>query len=52
VGNIVGSEVFALPAAMGSAARPALIIAVILTGIVTTFLTIAMQSLERRFLWT
>jgi amino acid transporter len=38
IGNIVGSNVCIFPAMMGSIARPALIIAIILTAIVTALL--------------
>jgi amino acid transporter len=49
VGSIIGSGMFAMPAVMGSVAGPALILAVILTGIVTTFLAIAYAELGSAF---
>lgn len=49
VGSIIGSGMFAMPAVMGSVAGPALILAVILTGIVTMFLAIAYAELGSAF---
>jgi amino acid transporter len=49
VGSIIGSGMFAMPAVMGSVAGPALILAVILTGIVTTFLAITYAELGSTF---
>ncbi|MGC1122621.1 MAG: amino acid permease [Candidatus Methanofastidiosia archaeon] len=49
VGSIIGSGMFAMPAVMGSVAGPALILAVILTGIVTMFLAISYAELGSAF---
>jgi amino acid transporter len=49
VGSIIGSGMFAMPAVMGSVAGPALILAVILTGGVTTLLAIAYAELGSAF---
>jgi len=49
VGSIIGSGMFAMPAVMGSVAGPALILAVILTGIITTFLAITYAELGSTF---
>jgi len=49
VGGIIGSGVFAMPAVMGSVAGPALILAVILTGAVTTLLAISYAELGSAF---
>jgi len=49
VGSIIGSGIFAMPAIMGSVAGPALILAVILTGAITTFLAIAYAELGSTF---
>jgi len=49
VGGIIGSGMFAMPAVMGSVAGPALILAVILTGIITTFLAITYAELGSAF---
>jgi amino acid transporter len=49
VGSIIGSGMFAMPAVMGSVAGPALILAVILTGVVTTVLAIAYAELGSAF---
>jgi len=48
-GSIIGSGVFALPAVMGAAAGPGLILAIVLTGIITTFLAIAYAELGSAF---
>ena len=49
VGGIIGSGVFVMPAVMGSVAGPALIVAVILTGAVTTLLAISYAELGSAF---
>jgi APA family basic amino acid/polyamine antiporter len=49
VGSIIGSGMFAMPAVMGSVAGPALIIAIVLTGIVTTLLAISYAELGSAF---
>jgi len=49
VGSIIGSGMFAMPAVMGSLAGPAPILAVILTGIITTFLAITYAELGSTF---
>jgi len=49
VGGIIGSGMFAMPAVMGSVAGPALILAVILTGLVTTLLAISYAELGSAF---
>jgi amino acid transporter len=49
VGGIIGSGVFVMPAVMGSVAGPALIIAVMLTGLVTTLLAISYAELGSAF---
>ncbi len=49
VGSIIGSGMFAMPAVMGSVAGPALILAVILTGGVTTLLAISYAELGSAF---
>ncbi|MFH1830420.1 MAG: amino acid permease [Pseudomonadota bacterium] len=49
VGSMVGSGIFALPAAMAAAAGPALILAILLAGVVTTFLAIAYAELGAAF---
>ncbi|KKM04029.1 hypothetical protein LCGC14_1768330 [marine sediment metagenome] len=45
VGSMIGSGIFALPAAMAAVAGPGLILAIILSGIITTFLAIAYAEL-------
>jgi len=49
VGSIIGSGMFAMPAVMGSVAGPALILAVVLTGAVTTLLAISYAELGSAF---
>jgi APA family basic amino acid/polyamine antiporter len=49
VGSMIGSGVFAMPAVMGSVAGPALIIAIFLTGLVTTLLAISYAELGSAF---
>ena len=49
VGSIIGSGMFAMPAVMGSVAGPALLLAVVLTGIVTTLLAISYAELGSAF---
>jgi len=49
VGGIIGSGMFAMPAVMGSVAGPALILAVIFTGVVTTLLAISYAELGSAF---
>jgi amino acid transporter len=49
VGSIIGSGMFAMPAVMSSVAGPALILAVILTGLVTTVLAISYAELGSAF---
>ena len=49
VGSIIGSGMFAMPAVMGSVAGPALILAVILTGAVTSILAICYVELGSAF---
>ncbi len=45
VGSVIGSGIFALPAIMAAVAGPGLILAIILSGIITTFLAIAYAEL-------
>jgi len=49
VGSIIGSGMFAMPAVMGSVAGPALVLAVVLTGIVTTLLAVSYAELGSAF---
>ncbi|MFH1617559.1 MAG: APC family permease [Candidatus Margulisiibacteriota bacterium] len=49
VGGMVGSGIFALPAAMAAVAGPGLIIAIIITGLMATFLAIAYAELGAAF---
>jgi APA family basic amino acid/polyamine antiporter len=49
VGSIIGSGMFAMPAVMGSVAGPALLLAVVLTGVVTTLLAISYAELGSAF---
>ena len=49
VGGVIGSGMFAMPAVMGSVAGPALIVAVVLTGIVTTLLAMSYAELGSAF---
>ncbi len=49
VGSIIGSGMFAMPAVMGSVAGPALVLAIVLTGIVTTLLALSYAELGSAF---
>jgi basic amino acid/polyamine antiporter, APA family len=49
VGSIIGSGMFAMPAVMGSVAGPALVLAIIFVGIITTFLAITYAELGSAF---
>ncbi len=49
VGSIIGSGMFAMPAVMGSVAGPALVIAIVLTGLVVTLLALAYAELGSAF---
>ena len=49
VGGILGSGIFGMPAVMAQVAGPALILAIIITGIITFFLGIAYAELGSAF---
>jgi len=49
VGGIVGSGIFVLPAIMGQLAGPGLILAILLSGIITLFLGVAYAELGAAF---
>ena len=49
VGGILGSGIFGMPAAMGAVAGPSLILAIIISGIITFFLGIAYAELGSAF---
>jgi amino acid transporter len=49
VGGILGSGIFGLPAAMGAVAGPALVLAIIISGIITFFFGIAYAELGSAF---
>ncbi len=49
LGGILGSGIFALPAAMGAVAGPSLILAILFAGIITAFLAIAYAELGAAF---
>jgi amino acid transporter len=49
VGSMIGSGIFAMPAAMAAVAGPALIFAIIIAGVVTTFLAISYAELGAAF---
>ena len=49
VGGILGSGIFGMPAIMGAAAGPSLILAIIISGIITFFLGIAYAELGSTF---
>ncbi|HXW36372.1 MAG TPA: APC family permease [Nitrososphaerales archaeon] len=49
VGGIIGSGVFGLPATMGSVAGPALVLAVVLVGAITTLLALIYAELGSAF---
>ncbi len=49
VGGIIGAGVFGLPALMGSAAGPALILAVLLVGVIVTLLALVYAELGSAF---
>ncbi|MFH1653856.1 MAG: APC family permease [Pseudomonadota bacterium] len=49
VGSMIGSGIFALPAAMSVVAGPSLIFSILIAGIITTFLAIAYAELGAAF---
>lgn len=49
IGGIIGSGIFGLPAVMGAVAGPSLILAIIISGIITFFLGIAYAELGSAF---
>jgi APA family basic amino acid/polyamine antiporter len=49
VGSMIGSGIFAMPAAMAAVAGPGLVLAIILAGVVTTFLAISYAELGAAF---
>lgn len=49
VGGILGSGIFALPSAMGAVAGPSLILAILISGIITLFLGVAYAELGAAF---
>lgn len=49
VGGIIGSGIFALPAAMAAVAGPSLVMAILISGIITLFLGIAYAELGAAF---
>ena len=49
VGGIIGSGIFALPAIMAAIAGPGLILAIIIAGVITTFLALSYAELGAAF---
>lgn len=49
VGSVLGSGIFAIPAAMGAVSGPSLILAILLAGIITLFLGLAYAELGSAF---
>ncbi|NQT29224.1 MAG: amino acid permease [Candidatus Saganbacteria bacterium] len=49
VGSMIGSGIFAMPAAMGAVAGPGLILAILIAGVVTTLLAISYAELGAAF---
>ena len=49
LGAIIGSGIFAIPAAMGAVAGPGLLLAILLSGIITIFMALAYAELGAAF---